>query len=90
MAFDLDLPPTAATTIASSREASNAMRETIKDMWDKFAHSVLPKDCSDLQRNEMRRAFYCGVVSGITSDRRCEGDLMHEAESFIRSLQELN
>jgi hypothetical protein len=35
---------------------------TIADDWTRFAASVLPPNVSDIQRSEMRRAFYGGVA----------------------------
>jgi len=36
-------------------------RQLMAEQWDQFARSVLPKDCSPTQRQEMRRAFYAGA-----------------------------
>lgn len=36
-------------------------RQRIAEKWGQFARLVLPKECSALQRQEMRRAFYGGV-----------------------------
>ena len=35
--------------------------QTVKDMWDQFEGSVLPKGCHPVQRLETRRAFYAGA-----------------------------
>jgi len=34
---------------------------TVKGMWESFARTVLPKDCSGTQLIETRRAFYAGA-----------------------------
>lgn len=33
------------------------------DAWDGYARNVLPKDASDVQRTECRRAFYAGGIA---------------------------
>lgn len=34
---------------------------TIQDQWNLFEATVLPKDAPDIQKQEMRRAFYAGA-----------------------------
>ncbi|MDE1138177.1 MAG: hypothetical protein PW999_00690 [Paraburkholderia tropica] len=36
---------------------------TISEKWASFERAVLPSDCSDVQRSEMRKAFYAGAAS---------------------------
>lgn len=36
---------------------------TITSQWELFNALVIPKDAPDLQRREMRRAFFCGAES---------------------------
>ena len=36
---------------------------TVADAWETFAHAVLPPDCSRVQRDEMRKAFYGGATA---------------------------
>lgn len=38
-------------------------RMRIAEEWNSFAEKVLPKECSDVQRIETRRAFYAGAVA---------------------------
>jgi len=38
-------------------------RRYILEEWNAFATGVLPKNVSDVQRREMRRAFYAGAHS---------------------------
>lgn len=40
-----------------------ARRMYVTEQWNSFAQIVLPKECSDLQRKEMRRAFFAGAVA---------------------------
>lgn len=39
------------------------MRLRVLEEWNKFSQAVLPKDCSALQRKEMRVAFYGGATA---------------------------
>lgn len=34
---------------------------TVQEQWDYFASMVVPKDAPDIQRTEMKRAFYAGA-----------------------------
>lgn len=36
-------------------------RQLMAEQWDTFSRAVLPRDCSPIQRQEMRRAFYAGA-----------------------------
>jgi len=36
---------------------------TIQSQWEKFASMTLPKEASETQRTEMRRAFYAGAYA---------------------------
>ena len=38
-------------------EARSVRRQLVAEQWDQFARGVLPKDASEAQRREMRRAF---------------------------------
>jgi hypothetical protein len=38
---------------------------SISDEWTRFAGNVIPLDASDIQRTEMRRAFYAGAIALI-------------------------
>lgn len=37
----------------------------IKNQWDVFKKEVMPKNASEIQVNEMKKAFYCGVLSSV-------------------------
>lgn len=41
----------------------SAKRRLMAEHWDQFARAVLPHGVSDVQRREMRRAFYAGGES---------------------------
>ena len=41
--------------------------EIIKDGWDSYHDLVLPKNISDIQRDETRKAFYAGAAVLWTS-----------------------
>lgn len=36
-------------------------RQLMAEQWDQFARGVLPANCPEDQRREMRRAFYAGA-----------------------------
>lgn len=40
---------------------------TIAEQWEDFAREVLPDDVSEVQLREMRRAFYAGSLSSLSS-----------------------
>lgn len=42
---------------------------TIAEQWLEFSAMVLPNNVSDVQRTEMRRAFYAGFHSALSSAR---------------------
>lgn len=72
---------------------------TIKAKWDSFEAKVLPKDCSEVQREEMRRAFYAGAAALLALndeiaafDTEAKGiallsALYEEAEAFAMNLR---
>jgi hypothetical protein len=39
--------------------------ETVYDKWCSFDMAVIPEDAPRIQRQEMRRAFYAGVLSAM-------------------------
>jgi hypothetical protein len=77
-------------------------RNRVQEQWNTFAQAVLPKDCSDLQRKEMRRAFYAGahmlfcmLVGGVSEGAEAEpqdiqmlSDLNAECEAFAESIKQ--
>ena len=38
------------------------MNRRMGQAWASFEKAVLPRNCSDVQRQEMRRAFYAGAM----------------------------
>ena len=52
---------------------------TIADQWKFFEASVVPKNASSIQRQEMRRAFYAGAVSMLTMHLGLGDDSVSEA-----------
>jgi hypothetical protein len=41
-------------------ERMSAKRQLMGEQWDSFARAIFNKDTPDVQRREMRRAFYAG------------------------------
>jgi hypothetical protein len=77
-------------------------RNRVAEQWNTFAQAVLPKDCSDLQRKEMRRAFYAGahmlfcmLVGSVSEGEETQpqdiqmlSDLNAECESFAEAVKQ--
>ena len=42
-------------------------RLLMAEQWDKYARTVLPANCSPVQKQETRRAFYAGAQSILFS-----------------------
>ncbi len=76
------------------------MIRRVRDAWVTFELAVLPADCSDVQRQETRRAFYAGafvVFDAIAmamsneddmtaGDERVLVDLAAEREEYLVAL----
>jgi hypothetical protein len=76
-------------------------RQLVADEWDTFAKTVLPNDVSDVQRSEMRLAFYAGAIAlfyklqkavgpggDVTADdMRIMMDLENELREFAREME---
>jgi hypothetical protein len=58
--------------------------QTIREQWDSFDAAVLPKGCSALQRQEVRRAFYAGAQSVLALFTDIGGDDVSEDEGVVR------
>ena len=41
----------------------NISEKYIEPLWESFKQDVIPKDASKTQIIEMRKAFYCGIIS---------------------------
>jgi biotin synthase-like enzyme len=59
-------------------------RLLIAEQWDQFARAVLPPNCSVIQRQEMRRAFYAGAQGVLLG---CVAALAPEGEPTAEDLQ---
>ena len=72
------------------------------EQWDQFARAILPKDCSTIQRQEMRRAFYAGaqsiwfiVITSLSTEKETTekdleimNDLHEELNNFTKLVTE--
>jgi hypothetical protein len=81
---------------------SRVKRQLMAEQWDEFARKILPKDCSQTQRVEMRRAFYVGaqailfrVIESFApeaepteADLQVMQDLHDELQEFGRLIQQ--
>ena len=56
---------------------------SIAEQWEEFAKAVLRPGTPDVQRREMRRAFYAGVASTLTQCQRIGEDDVHEDEGCL-------
>jgi len=73
----------------------------VRDAWTSFERAILPPDCSDVQRSEMRRAFFAGAFSIMDelskamsheddmtdADERVMIDLAIEQEEYLAALR---
>ena len=57
-------------------------RQRILEEWNKFAEQVLPKVCSQNQREDMKHAFYAGafIVLMVTTRDSSTGDAITESD----------
>ena len=63
--------------------------ETVKSSWDEFEADIIPKDAPEIQRHEMKRAFYMGALFGVTfmgERSRAVSDI----GEFVNSIQPQN
>lgn len=44
---------------------------TLAQLWDEFVAKVIPADAPEIQRKEMRRAYYAGAHAALTNLGRC-------------------
>lgn len=61
---------------------------TIADEWDEFAKHVVPPDAPDVQRVEMRVAFYAGATALLWLGARIAGFSDDAAQSVWQSLHD--
>lgn len=76
------------------------MRRMIREEWAAFERKVLPANCSAVQRQEMRRAFYAGAMivfdavahamsdadDMTAADEQVLNDLLNEREEYLALL----
>lgn len=58
--------------------------ETVQQMWDGFASSVLPKDAPPIQWTEMRRAFYAGCYGMLMACSQIGEESVSEDTGVLR------
>jgi hypothetical protein len=65
------------------------MKESIHDLWLGFEDMVIAKDAPEIQRQEMRLAFYAGFGACLGSMRKLTSDVppVSDAEG-IRAVEE--
>jgi len=77
-------------------------RQLMAEQWDEFARAVLPSGVSQVQRQEMRRAFYAGAESILfrvitafapeseptDADLQIMDDLDQELKDFTKAVKE--
>jgi hypothetical protein len=77
-------------------------RQLMAEQWDEFARKVLPNGVSQIQRQEMRRAFYAGaesilfrVIAALApesepteADLRVMDDLDRELKDFAKAVKD--
>lgn len=61
------------------------MKYRVQEAWESFAKAVLPRDCSAVQKQEMRRAFHAGafVVLDVMSADMSNEDHMTAGDEQI-------
>lgn len=65
--------------------------KVIKPAWENFERFVLPpsEDFADIQRKEMRRAFYSGFVDGALITRQ-DAEQQRIAREFAEFLDQMD
>jgi hypothetical protein len=77
-------------------------RQLMGEQWDEFARKILPPNCPNTQRIEMRRAFYAGAQAILfrvivafapeaeptAADLQVMDDLDQELQDFGKMIQE--
>ena len=76
------------------------MKRRVAEAWQSFEEGVLPRNCSDVQRQEMRRAFFAGAFATLdtisaamsnedemtSDDEQVMIDLAEERKEYLRNL----
>mgnify|MGYP000061843575 CR=1 FL=1 len=62
---------------------------TVKQQWEDFADAVIPKDAPAIQVTEMRKAFYAGVTSMLSTQLLIGGESvsMEEGASMLERVR---
>lgn len=63
--------------------------KTIAQHWEDFALAVLPHDVSEIQRTEMRRAFYAGFYGALMACYEIAADSEESDDVGVDMLQQL-
>lgn len=77
------------------------MKRRVAESWASFEREILPRDCSAVQRQEMRRAFYAGALTIMDTmaaamsagdemtagDEQAMIDLALEREEYLANLR---
>lgn len=56
---------------------------SMKAEWESFEAAVMPRDAGQVQRQEMRRAFYAGAWSMLCAVRDIGDDGVSEADGVV-------
>lgn len=62
------------------------MKRRVGEMWETFARGVLPPDCGETQRRDMRRAFYAGAfvsMDGFMASMSNEDEMTAADEQVV-------
>jgi hypothetical protein len=61
------------------------MKHRVAEQWVSFEKAILPPNCSDVQRQEMRRAFFAGsfVVMDVLAEAMSDSDDMTAADETV-------
>lgn len=61
------------------------MKRRIGEAWEGFSKAILPANCSDVQHQEMRRAFYAGafIIFDTVSEAMSHEDEMTDGDEQV-------
>ena len=67
------------------RPEMGAQKRRVREAWERFEKALLPPDCSDVQRQETRRAFYAGafVVLDVMAEAMSDDDEMTAGDEQV-------
>ena len=61
----------------------------IEKEWEKFSNLIIPKNVSAIQKQEMRRAFYCGVEAMLRIQYDLGDSSLNEVEA-VKKLEDIH